>query len=199
MSVIDYLKSLFSIDSQANDKSDRRNQSPNLKLWQQRWQTFTDGSGFIWYGVDAEGNIAEFICDESYIPEESFNDFKNYKKLEDYFHNLPEVTTGRIPANYRYNFIAPGKYHFGSLKPPKEANRGLYIFDEASDSHWYESGNYKQYSKNPYELTAIPEIKLKVTELPKSIQELLEPFHFRNIKFADFDFLDISEFFECIE
>ncbi len=200
MNVFTNLKSSFGITLQADDKSERRNPSLNLKLWQQRWENFSpNGDGFIWYGIDSEGSIAEFICEDSYIPEEAFEDIANYRKLEYCFDNLPEITTAEFPLNYRYNSIAPGKYHFGNLTPPKEANRGIYVFSEAADLHWYESGNYKQYSKNPYELNAVPERKIKVTELPKSIQKLLEPFHFQNVKFADFNFLDASKFFECKE
>lgn len=173
--------------------------------WRNRWDVFSDnGCGFCWYGVDSEKNLAKFVCDESYIPEAFFQDVTKNQELFNFFQNLAKVTNARLPNVLRPVFreLAERDRKNPILQlwnPLKEAQRGIYIFSEANDKTWYDENLHKQFSKNPYELLAIPEEPLKETSLPIEIQKLLEPYHFENLLFADCQFLDVSKYFYCEE
>ena len=53
--------------------------------------------------------------------------------------------------------------------------------------HW-------NHTKRPYELLQIPNKRLKIFDLPEEIKELLKPYNFENLKFADCQFLDVSKY-----
>jgi hypothetical protein len=168
-----------------------------LKDWQKRWEIFSDkGCGFIWYGVDSEGNVAEFSCQESFIPEVFFQDVSANIRLKEFFDKLPEKTALKLPENLRKE-IKENLQRINSWGNTPQ--RGLFIFSEPSDKAWYDNGCFKQYihSKNPYELLAIPNHGVNVADLPLEIQELLKPYHFENLQFADCQFLDVSKYLYC--
>src|SRR5688500_9501234 len=82
---------------------DYKSQNLSKEDWQKRWEIFgNDGCGFVWYGVDAEGNLAEFGGEEAYIPETFFKDVSLNRKLTDFFNDLPEITISIIPKDLRY-------------------------------------------------------------------------------------------------
>ena len=170
--------------------------SPNLTLkdWQKRWEIFSDdGNGFIWFGVDEEGNLAEFASETTYVPEVFFQDVSINKKLIEYFANLPEITSSVLPENLRLELKELAKEPQGDESFWKiRANKGLYIFDEPEIL-----GFKDRNGKCPYELTLAPQMPLKLNDLPKDIQNLLKSYHFENLKFADCQFLDVSKYFYC--
>lgn len=176
--------------------------SPNLSLKdrQKRWEAFSDdGNGFIWFGVDSENNLAEFVCDESYIPEPFFQDVLNNKKLRYYFSSLPDITSAKVSNNLREE-LKPSTKEIALFG--KESKKGMFLFDETNDNYWYQKKNdleRSKYKKNPYELHYLPSQYLKVTDLPDEIQELLKPYHFENLRFEDCQFLDVSKYFYCEE
>jgi hypothetical protein len=178
---------------------DNKNSNLTLKDWQARWEVFAnDGSGYVWYGVDSEGNLAEFCAESSFIPEAHFQNVYNNKTLLDFFENLPEITTGKLPDKLRKE-IQPSPERI--LGFAKESNRGIFIFDEIGDIYWTAESNVERYKykKYPYELISVPNDCLKFEALPVDIQTLLEPFRFENLKFEDCQFLDISKYFYCEE
>lgn len=172
--------------------------NPNLTLidWQKRWEMFSDnGCGFIWYGIDETGNIAEFASEEADIPEVFFQDASVNKRTEEFFDNLPETTKSVLPENLRFELKESAK----RLQEKKSfwrtgANKGFFIFDESEIP-----GFKNNAGKNFYELMLIPETPLKIANLPSDIQDLLKPYHFENLKFSDCQFLDVSNYFYCKE
>ena len=176
--------------------------SPNLTLkdWQKRWELFSnDGNDFTWYGVDSTNNVGQFECDESYIPETFFQDRTSNKRLIDYFGSLPDITTGKVPDKLREELKSSSA---DITLFARNSKKGIFIFDEANDTYWYREKNNierSKYKKNPYELQFLPNDYLKVKDLPDEIQELLKPYHFKDLKFADCQFLDVSKYFYCEE
>lgn len=170
----------------------------SLRDWQKRRETFSAYDGYIWYGVDAENNVAEFQASNTYVPELFFQNAARNKYLMDFFDNLPEITTGRIPENLREE-IKPSPDNMPRWA--KESNRGLYIFKDPEDLYWYQSIYFEKFKGTnfPYELQSVPERALKFGELQKNVRELLEPCRFENLNFADCQFLDVSEYFYCEE
>src|SRR5215203_5041574 len=172
--------------------------------WKKRLEIFgCNNETFIWYGVDSEGNLAEFTCDRSsFVPESFFQDVSANKKLLDFFWDLPKTTTSLLPEN-----LSPRLKKFASDKRKTfwrtidDANDGLFTFDETDGDEWNKTRadfiNY--HGKPPYELLIIPKEALKINQLPKEIQKLLEPYHFQNLKFADCQFLDVSKYLYCEE
>lgn len=172
----------------------RINQNLTLKDWQKRWEIFSDnGNGFIWYGIDTEGNIAEFGSENTYVPEIFFQDASANKKVMEYFSNLPEITKSLIPENLRSELKEPYNRLQGERSFWKTgANQGIFIFDELKIAGFKDDNG-----KTPYELTLIPETPLKISELPNDIQNLLASYHFENVTFANCQFLDVSKYFYC--
>jgi hypothetical protein len=167
------------------------------KDWQLRWEVYgNEGYGFVWYGVDSIGNVAEFCCEESFVPEVFFQDVTKNNKLCEYFKNLSNNSKAIIPVNLRNELreFAKRNNDWG-----KEAERGVFIFDEPSDNSWFEEKYLTKFAftKNPYELTAIPTEPLYVENLPKKVQELLQPYHFEKINFSECQFLDVSKHLYC--
>lgn len=149
-----------------------RSSNLTLKDWQKRWEIFSnDGNGFIWYGVDTEGNVAEFGSENTYVPEMFFQDACANKKVMEHFVGLPEITESLIPDNLRpelkesYNRLQ-GEGSFWKTG----ANKGIFIFDEPEISGFKDTNG-----KTPYELILIPDISLKISELPNDVQNLLAP------------------------
>jgi len=174
-----------------------KNINVNKEKWQARWEIYAaEKDGFIWYGVDSEGNLAEFGSETAYVPEAYFQSVHNNNLLLEFFENLPEITTGNLPENLRKEIQpAPEKVS----RWTKYSNRGIFIFDEPGDFYWYNSTKRYEYDKNPYELMSAPNDYLKCNDLPIHIQKLLEPYHFENLKFEDCQFLDVSKYFYCEE
>ena len=172
--------------------------NPNLTLtdWQKRWEIFSsNGCGFVWYGVDEAGNIAEFASERTDVPEVFFQDVSASKKAEEFFDNLPEVTKSILPENLRYELKESAKRLQGEKSFWKKgANKGFFIFDELEIP-----GFKNNAGKNFYELMLIPETPLKITNLPSDIQDLLKPYRIENLNFKDCQFLDISKYFYCKE
>lgn len=171
-------------------------QNLTLKDWQLRWEKFSfdDCDGFVWYGVDAAGNLAKFAAQEIFVPEAYFQSVENNKKLKAFFDGLPEITASKLPENLRYELkLAATK------KPQSEksfwmtgANRGLFIFDETNIDQF----EYANQARS-YELVLMPEKPLKIFDLPNDIQKMLESYRFENLNFADCQFLDVSKHFYC--
>ena len=160
---------------------------------QERWQKFSENDGFTWFGVDAESNIAQFQAETAYVPETFFQDAAIDKKLVDFFNALPDITTGKVSDNL-----------LQEIKPifARDANKGFFIFEESNNTYWYQEKNNlerSKYRKIPYELYFLPNDFLKVVDLPDEIQDLLKPYHFKDLKFADCQFLDVSKYFYCEE
>lgn len=183
-----------------------QSQKVNLREWQKRWEIYSDnGCGFIWYGYDSLGNIAEFVSEEAYIPEVFFDDVSNNKKLQEYFENLPSIYESQLPQNIRTILREKAEKDKDSISetwyPLKEAKRGIFIFAEVGDSDWYNSETFKNsiYKKNPQELLASPQKGLKYQELPDEIKEIIRPYKFENLRFSNCQFLDISKYFYCEE
>lgn len=181
------------------------NKSSMLKIevWQKRWEIFSDhGCGFVWYGVDSQENLARFICDEAYIPEAFFQDVVVNNKIDEYFKSLPKYTSSHIPINLRPSMqeLAQRDEDNSLLWGPlKTAQSGVFAFMEADDINWHHNEQFYHYkrTRNPYELLAIPDECLKISDLSGEIQELLKPFYFENLKFEDCNFLDVSKHFQC--
>lgn len=173
-----------------------KNSNLILQDWQKRWEIFSDnGCGFVWYGVDSEGNLAEFACDETHIPEAFFNNVSENNKLKSFIDTLPEITSTRLPENLRPELKRLAQKLSGTNDFWKKgANKGLFIFEE-TDEH-YRCWNQ---TKNPYELFLIPDTSLKIKNLPYRIQQLLKPYHFENLHFRDCQFLDVSKYLFCEE
>lgn len=192
---IDYL--LGKADPSLYAPSQNRNIS--REEWQTRWEIYAAQSdGFIWYGVDSEGNLAEFGSETAYVPEAYFQDVHNNNLLLEFFEDLPEITAGNLPENLRREIRPAPK---DVLKWVKHSNRGIFIFEESGDVYWCDSSNLERYKyhKNPYELQSIPNDCLKYNDLPIHIQSLLRPYHFENLRFEDCQFLDVSKYFYCEE
>jgi hypothetical protein len=165
--------------------------------WQERWEEFgNEGYGFVWYGVDSIGNIAEFCCEESFVPEVFFQNVTKNNKLCEYFETLSNNSKAIIPDNLRNELkeLAKRNKDWG-----KEAERGIFIFDEPSDTSLFEEKYLTKFafSKNPYELRAIPTEPVNFGNLPKEVQESLQPYHFENVKFNECQFLDVSKHLYC--
>jgi hypothetical protein len=173
-----------------------KSQNLTLKDWQKRWEKFSyDGCGFIWYGVDADENLAEFSSEEAYVPEAFFQNASVNKKLSNFFDNLPETSGSIIPENLRPELKDSAQKFNGENSFWKTgASRGLFIFDEADGA-----GMKGNKWKSPYELLLIPGNPLKLAELPNEIQNLLKPFSFEDSRFADCQFLDVSKYLYCEE
>lgn len=174
--------------------------SPNLTLrdWQKRCEVFSEYDCFTWFGVDSEDNLAKFQASETYVPEICFQDISVNKKLTLFVDNLPEITNGIIPNDLREE-IKPSFKEINLWA--KESNKGIFIFEEPDDIYWYQENNFKrnQYKKSPYELKSLPKEPLKILDLPNEIQVLLNPYRFKNLKFADCNFLDVLKYFYCEE
>ncbi len=165
--------------------------------WRKRWKIFSDNKrGFVWFGVDAEGNIAEFCGELAYIPEVFFQDVEANCKVQEFFESLPETTTTKIAENLRLELKESAE---NSLITTLDdffltgANTGLFIFEEAEDmlfGQWFEK-------KPPYELFLMPDKSVKIYDLPDEIQKLLEPYRFENLNFEDCQFLDVSNHLYC--
>jgi hypothetical protein len=182
-------------------KENHKSLNLTLRDWQNRWEIFSDhGCGFVWYGVDSEENIAQFICDNAYIPEAFFEDVSDNQQLHNFFETLPEVATTQLPENLRPELKRVADNFSGVNDFWKTgANKGLYIFEETDDETWYK--HYRKWNnvKYPYELLLIPSQRLRIVELPNEIQQLLAPYHFQNLRFRDCQFLDVSKYFYCEE
>ncbi|CAN5439036.1 hypothetical protein BH10ACI1_BH10ACI1_14290 [soil metagenome] len=163
--------------------------------WKKRWDIFIYyGDCFVWYGVDSEGNIAQFACDSGYVPEAFFQNISENKKLHNYFETLPETTTTKLSENLRPKFKKAADKSSGENEFWKTgANTGLFILREAEHEF------YGQWISNkpPFELFLIPDKGLKTSELPNEIQKLLAPYHFENLNFEDCQFLDVSNYLYC--
>ncbi len=183
----------------ANLYADEYNsQNLSLKDWQKRWEIFSAYDCFTWYGVDSEGSLAEFQAAETYIPEIFFQDLSANKILDLFFNNLPDITTGKIPENLREE-IKPSSEKVKLWT--KESNTGLFIFEDPQDIYWFQNNKAEnnKYRKTPYELKSIPSEPLNFSKLPNQIQELLKPYKFENLRFADCQLLDVSKHFYCEE
>ncbi len=108
-----------------------KSQNISSDEWEKRFEIFSKDDYFVWYGVDAEDNLAEFGAAETYIPEAFFQDVSINKKLSDFFNDLSEVTTSVIPKNLRYelrqsadNITSENSFWRTG------ANKGLFIFEE---------------------------------------------------------------------
>ncbi len=182
-------------------EENRKSSKLTLKDWQRRWEIFSeDGNGFVWYGLDSEENIAQFVCDNTYIPEAFFKDAAENRQLHNFFETSPEITTTQLPANLRPELKrVADKFSGVNDFWATGANKGLYIFEETDDKTWYK--HYREWNnvKYPYELLLIPSQKLHIVELPNEIQKLLMPYHFKNLRFEDCQFLDVSKHLYCEE
>lgn len=176
-----------------------KNRNLSSEDWQTRWEIFSDhGCGFVWYGVDSEGNLAEFACNDAFVPEAFFNDVSVNRQLQSFFQNLPEITTTQLAECLSPRFRQAANRFSGTNDFWKTgANKGIFIFEETDDDSWYM--HYRKWDdlKYPYELLLIPDKSLKVTDLPNEIQRLLEPYHFENLRFRDCQFLDVSKYLYC--
>ena len=177
-------------------------ESIGLRGWQKRWEEFSaDGCGFYWFGIDIEGNIAEFSCEQSYVPETFFEDAEKNRLVLNYFDNLPDVTETLIPENLRPELRKLAEKHNDKGFWVTGADKGLFIFDESDKYDWYDFENDIQhyYDKNPYELLLIPHQPLKVDNLPVEIQKYLKHYHFIDISFTECQFLDVSKHIYCVD
>jgi len=165
--------------------------------WLRRWETFSDDNGYIWYGVDSEGNVAQFACgDQSYVPEVFFRNVADNKKLHNYFKALPEITTTNFSEKLRLQLNqSANKSSDANDFWRTGANTGLFILEETENEFY---GQWKR-NKPPYELLLIPNKGLKISELPDEIQKRLEPFKFEKLRFNDCQLLDISQYIYCEE
>ena len=176
-----------------------KGQKIGMEEWSKRWEIFAnDGCGYLWYGIDSQGSLAEFSGESSYVPEVFFQDISNNKQLLNFFANLPENTTGRVPDVLRKD-IKPSPEKVS--KWSENLTQGIFSFYEPNDIYWYDNSNLKryEYKKTPYELMYIPNVCLKLKELPTEIQKLLQPYYFENLKFEDCQFLDVSKHLHCEE
>ena len=140
------------------------------------------GWDFSWYAVDSVGEIAKFTSGHLPIPEKIFSSKSEYEKVDRFFDNLPIICKSRLSPAYERikNHSLNG---FATIL--EESRRGIFTFEEPSD--------FKDY----YHLCAIPEIRLKLEEPPKEIQNYINFFKIDSIKFCETEQINILDFFEC--
>lgn len=165
--------------------------------WQRRWEIFSNNnSGFVWFGVDAEGNIAEFSCEFGYIPEVFFKDVEANRQVQAFFQSLPETTITKLSENMRLEIEQIAENNLTANLDDffaTGANKGYFIFEETENIHFGQ-----MFRRIPaYELILIPQNRLKIRDLPDEIQKLLEPYRFENLNFEDCQYLDVSNYLYC--
>lgn len=136
------------------------------------------GTNFTFYLIDSVNSIAVFSSGHYPIPKDVFRDKSEYLKVDDYMQNLPRLCNSFLSPKYKR---LAGDYSLALL----EANRGLYSFDE--ENNW----TYN------YDLYALPNKELKLTNLPKEIEKYLSSFKIEKVKFAELQEIDILDYFEC--
>lgn len=143
---------------------------------------------FRWYGIDKLGDIAIFETGELPIPKAVFTNEVDYKELEMYFRQLPQITTSQITGKMSKLKTASGKT-LGFSDDLSTSNCGLYFIDEV-DTFLDQEYLYGYY------LLAVPNKKLNINVLPEKIQHLLSPYQFP-IVFSDIEKVDVTKYFNC--
>lgn len=139
---------------------------------------FFYGIDFSWYAIDSTDSIAIFTSGHNPIPRKVFNNKLDYLKIDNFMGELPTICNSSLSSKYKKSI---GDYSL-SLK---EGKLGLYCFEE--QTNW----TYK------YDLVSLPSKELKLSDLPKEIQDYLGLFRIEKIKFDKIEEINILDFFEC--
>jgi len=139
------------------------------------------GLNFEWYMTDAAGSLAMFISGYGPIPKSVFENADGYSELKYFFQSLPVLSNSFYDSESNEIGIDGSNSLFCDVKA---VSRGLYVFDN------------EEYTDN-YKLIAIPKTTLNVSTFEKRIQNLLEPFAFRDTIFGEVTSLNIADHFEC--
>ncbi len=190
------LQGLFGTPEPEFDPEEFKGDTLSPAIWQKRREVYGSAGAFTWYGVDEAGEIAEFDGETTFVPEVFFQDYRAGQRLIEFFDELPETTTGLMAPGLRPE-LAPAPHEVRLWTSGSET--GLYTFFEPDDEWWNapENEERKKYRKNPYELFTVPAAPLKFESLPEEIRLLLGPFRFQGVKFAECQFLDVSQHFYC--
>jgi len=139
------------------------------------------GLTFSWYMTDAVGSVAMFMSGYGIIPKSVFVDKEKHEEISNFFDNSPLLFNSYLsPDNQK---VVEGNSNDIFLEV-KAAKRGLFVFDN------------EEYTDN-YNLIALPEQRLKLSDLPRKIQEHLKLLSFEEIIFGDTKRISLSEYFEC--
>jgi len=142
------------------------------------------GFDFFWYAVDSVGAVAQFETGYAPIPEKVFSNEQEYKIIDEYLSNLPNKTNTYLSPKYE----KLKKRSLNQFQTFLEDRRGLYLF--ADDLHEHPNGT------DEYELIVLPELELKVFDLPQKIQDYLAQFVFDNIIFKEVRKIKIANYFD---
>lgn len=146
------------------------------------------GLGIDWYAVDITGSLALIITDELPVPKQIFSNENNYKELKNFFQKLPKITTSTLPQRFsEIRNRTQGKVDF--LGYLRESEKGIYVISEEIEI-------VRGERTAEHYLTAIPDKKLYLDNLPCRIKELLSPYHV-SVRFSEIKKIDFTKFFSC--
>ena len=155
------------------------------------------GSIFRWYGVDRNGCIAIFETGELPIPKDVFSNEDNYRELDLFFRQLPQITTAQITEKVKILRKVNGDC-IDYTDCLNESSRGLFFIEE-KDTFIYQKKSFGFIEREDwygYYLITIPEVKLTIQDLSERIRNLLEPYQFP-IDFSEIEKIDITKYLIC--
>lgn len=131
--------------------------------------------------TDSVGSVAMFMSGYGVIPKSVFVNKEKHEEITNFFDNSPLLFNSYLPPDKQK--VVEG--NINDIFPEVQAaKRGLFVFDN------------EEYTDN-YNLIALPEQRLKFSDLPPKIQEHLKLLSFEEVIFEDTKRISLPQYFEC--